>query len=512
MEAKDLKVLLLAIDDMPDNLTSLKAVVSDQLPGAKVLTALNGPKGIELARSEDPDVILLDIVMPGMDGFEVCRRLKADERLASIPVLFLTALRTDRNSRIQALEAGGDGFLSKPLNELELVAQIRAMSRIKAANRMQRQEKEQLARLVAERTRELEQELAERKQGEQALAESRSVLLGILEDQARDQAALQASEKRFRGLIEQSLTGVYISRDGVFLYANPRLEQILGYGPGELVDVRADDIVLAEDLPIMQEQREALRAGAVSSSYEVRARRRDGSVIELGMQGRIDELNGATVTIGMAQDVTEKKRAEDEIKRYVEELKTAFMSTVEVATSLSELRDPYTAGHERRVGKIGAAIGAELGLAEQRQEGLMVAGYLHDIGKITIPAEILSRPGKLSQIEYNLIQAHAQAGYDVLKSVQFPWPVAEVALQHHERMDGGGYPQGLKGEEILLEARIMAVADVVEAMSSHRPYRAGLGIEKALAEVERGIGTKYDEAVVNACLTLFREKGYSIPE
>ena len=228
MEAKDIKVLLLAIDDKPDNLTSLKAVVSDQLPGAKVLTALNGPKGIELARSEDPDVILLDIVMPGMDGFEVCRRLKADERLASIPVLFLTALRTDRNSRIQALEAGGDGFLSKPLNELELVAQIRAMSRIKAANRRQQQEKEQLIVLVSERTRALEQELAERKQGEQALVESRRALLSLLEDQARDQTALRASEKRFRGLIEQSLTGVYITRDGAFLYANPRLEQILG--------------------------------------------------------------------------------------------------------------------------------------------------------------------------------------------------------------------------------------------------------------------------------------------
>jgi putative nucleotidyltransferase with HDIG domain len=175
------------------------------------------------------------------------------------------------------------------------------------------------------------------------------------------------------------------------------------------------------------------------------------------------------------------------------------------------MRDPYTAGHQRRVAEIAVAIGAELGFDAHRQEGLRVVGYLHDIGKITIPSEILSKPGKLSAIEFQLIQGHAQAGYDVLKGVAFPWPVAQVALQHHERMDGSGYPQGLKGDAILLEARIMAVADVVEAMSSHRPYRPGLGIDKTLAEIERGRGTAYEPLVVDACLKLFREKGYTIP-
>ena len=164
------------------------------------------------------------------------------------------------------------------------------------------------------------------------------------------------------------------------------------------------------------------------------------------------------------------------------------MSTVQVATTLSEMRDPYTAGHERRV-----------------------AGHLHDIGKISIPTEILAKPGKLSSAEFTLIKGHAQAGYDVLKDVEFPWPVAQVALQHHERMDGSGYPQGLKGEAILLESRIMAVADVIEAMSSHRPYRPGLGIAAALSEIERGRGTLYDANVADACLRLFREKGYTIP-
>jgi putative nucleotidyltransferase with HDIG domain len=175
------------------------------------------------------------------------------------------------------------------------------------------------------------------------------------------------------------------------------------------------------------------------------------------------------------------------------------------------MRDPYTAGHERRVAEIAVAIGADLGFDARRQEGLRVAGYLHDVGKITIPSEILTKPGKLTAVEFKLIRGHAQAGYEVLKNVAFPWPVAEVALQHHERIDGSGYPQGLKGEAILLEARILAVADVVEAMASHRPFRAALGIEAALAAIECGRGGVYDPIVADACLKLFQEKGYVIP-
>jgi HD-GYP domain-containing protein (c-di-GMP phosphodiesterase class II) len=155
-------------------------------------------------------------------------------------------------------------------------------------------------------------------------------------------------------------------------------------------------------------------------------------------------------------------------------------------------------------------MGAELGFDPGRQEGLRVAGYLHDVGKISVPAEILSKPGTLTSIELRMVRGHAQIGYDVLKDVAFPWPVAQVALQHHERLDGSGYPHGLKGEEILLEARITAVADVVEAMSSHRPYRAALGIEAALAEIERGRGTRYDANATDACLRLYREKGYQL--
>jgi HD-GYP domain-containing protein (c-di-GMP phosphodiesterase class II) len=246
-------------------------------------------------------------------------------------------------------------------------------------------------------------------------------------------------------------------------------------------------------------------------SFEFTGIRKDGSLIETGVHGTRATHDGRPAIIGLLQDISEKKRAEEQIQRYIAQLETAFMSTVQVVTTLGEMRDPYTGGHQRRVGEIAVAIGAELGFDARRQEGLRVAGYLHDIGKIRIPSEILSKPGKLSPVEFQLVQGHAQASYDVLKDVEFPWPVAEVALQHHERIDGSGYPQGLRGEAILLEARVMAVADVIEAMSSHRPYRAALGIEAALAEIGRGRGTAYDPDVADACLKLFRENDYAIP-
>jgi response regulator RpfG family c-di-GMP phosphodiesterase len=334
---------ILVVDDEDRNRRLLVAMLEAE--GYSASEAANGAQALEFARQNPPDIVLLDIMMPGMDGYDVARALKADAATKAIPVVMVTAL-DDRESRLRGLEAGGEEFVTKPVDRDELRIRVRNLLRL----------------------------------------------------------------KEFSDFL-----------------------------------VRHNEILKAQ----------------------------------------VDER---TV-----------------------ELKIAFMSTVEVATTLSEMRDPYTAGHERRVAKIAAAIGAEIGLDERQQEGLRVAGQLHDIGKINIPSEILSKPGKLTAIEYQLIKGHAQAGYDVLKGVEFPWPLAQVALQHHERIDGSGYPQGLKGEAILFEARIMSVADVVEAMSSHRPYRPGLGIDKALAEIERGRGTAYDSQAADACLRLFREKGYQLP-
>jgi putative nucleotidyltransferase with HDIG domain len=172
------------------------------------------------------------------------------------------------------------------------------------------------------------------------------------------------------------------------------------------------------------------------------------------------------------------------------------------------MRDPYTAGHQERVTRLAMAMAERMGLPADRVEGLRVAGLLHDVGKVSVPAEILSKPTGLSAIELALVRSHSEAGYAILREIAFPWPVATIVLQHHERMDGSGYPSGLRGEEILLEARILAVADSVEAMASHRPYRAALGIEEALAELARGRGTAYDVDAVSACLSLFTEDGF----
>jgi PAS domain S-box-containing protein len=324
---------------------------------------------------------------------------------------------------------------------------------------------------------------------------------------------LRAAEEQFRGLVEQSIAGIYIIQDSKFVYVNRRLAEILGYeAANEVVGRDPLSLVVEKDRAIVEEKMRLRLDGEVHSvSYSYTAMRKDGALVEVGVHGSRATHSGRPAIIGLMQDISEKKRAEEEIRRYVAQLEKAFMSTVGVATTLSEMRDPYTAGHERRVAEIAVAIGKEFGFDDRRLEGLRVAGYLHDVGKMTIPSEILSKPGKLSAIEFQLIQGHARASYDVLKDVEFPWPVAQVALQHHERIDGSGYPQGLKGNQIMLEARIMAVADVVEAMSSHRPYRPGLGIEKALAEIERGRGSVYDVQAADACLRLFHDKGYTVP-
>jgi PAS domain S-box-containing protein len=191
------------------------------------------------------------------------------------------------------------------------------------------------------------------------------------------------------------------------------------------------------------------------------------------------------------------------------QLQDSLEDTVRAIATIVEMRDPYTAGHQVRVADLAMAIARQMGLPDEQVHAIHLAGTVHDLGKINIPAEILSKPGKITDIEFSLIKIHPQAGYDILKGIDFPWPIAQMVLQHHERLDGSGYPQGLKGEAILLEARILSVADVVEAMSSHRPYRAGLGIEVALEEITKQRGIHFDTNVVDACLALFREQGYS---
>lgn len=206
----------------------------------------------------------------------------------------------------------------------------------------------------------------------------------------------------------------------------------------------------------------------------------------------------------------ERNRFQQESLEGAERLKESLVGTIRAIALTVEKRDPYTAGHQNRVAALAAAIGAELGLDAERIEGLKLGGMIHDIGKIYIPAEILNRPGRLTEPEFEMIKSHPAVGYDIIKDVVFPWPVADMVLQHHERLDGTGYPKGLKGDAIILEARILAVADVVEAITSHRPYRPAVGLDEAFSEIEEKRGSRYDPDVVDACLRLFREKGYAL--
>jgi PAS domain S-box-containing protein/putative nucleotidyltransferase with HDIG domain len=221
----------------------------------------------------------------------------------------------------------------------------------------------------------------------------------------------------------------------------------------------------------------------------------------------IYESGKVTRVVTVIHDITERKQAEEALQRSYDQLRETFIATVNALASTVEMKDPYTAGHQRWVTRLACAIAKEMDLSEEQIEGIRMAGLIHDIGKINIPSEILTKPGHLSEIQYNMVKIHPQVGCDILKEIKFPWPVADIVLQHHERMDGSGYPQGFSGAEILLEARILAVADVVEAMASHRPYRAAHGIERALDEISRNKGTLYDPDVVDVCLKLF-ERGF----
>ncbi|QSB01531.1 response regulator [Methylomonas sp. EFPC1] len=334
---------ILAVDDTPASLKLLTDILKDE--GYEVRSAISGELALNSAFKHPPELVLLDIRMPEMDGFEVCRQLKANPNTCDVPVIFVSAIM-DTDEKVRGFDLGAVDFVTKPYQRDELLVRVRT-------------------HLEFDRLR------------------------NHLEEQV---------EERTRKLMESERN---------------------------------------------------LRAGML-------------------------------------------------------DFVTAIAATIEA-------RDPYTAGHQRRVAHLATAIARGLQLPEERIEGLTLASVVHDIGKIRIPAEILCKPGRLDDLEFSLIKRHAETGYDILKSINFPWPIAQIVLQHHERPNGSGYPCGLKKGEILLEAEILAVADVVEAMKSHRPYRAGLGLDVALQEISDNRGVLYNSEVVEICLTLFRERDYSLP-
>lgn len=325
--------------------------------------------------------------------------------------------------------------------------------------------------------------------------------------------ALIESENHFRNMMESSAAGMYVRRDGRFVYVNPTYCAMLGYSKDELIGLDIHKITKSdpETLKGIYSAWDALEKGAPSITYRAPVRHKDGRFLTFELHAKVIDWDGRPAHIVLADDITLREQQRQQIETYVKQLEGSMQSTLEAVAQMVEMRDPYTAGHERRVGLIARDIALEMGWSAERAEPLTLIGLVHDIGKIAVPAEILTKPTRLNPLELQLVRGHAQAGYDILKGIPFPTPVAEIVYQHHERLDGSGYPRGLKGDEILPEARILAVADVMESIGSHRPYRAARGIQTSVDEIRRGRGTAYDPEVVDAALRLVEEKHYELP-
>ena len=330
-------------------------------------------------------------------------------------------------------------------------------------------------------------------------------------ERRKAEEALQRESNFSRAALD-SLTALFYMYDdqGRFIRWNEYFAAVTGYSGEELARMTPLDVVVeSERVSLKKTMEKVLSTKHVSAELSILCK--DGSVKPHFLTGNLIEFENKQCVIGMGIDITERIKTETKLQQTLESLRKAVGTTIQVLVSAVEARDPYTAGHQSRVAHLACAIASEMGLAQDKIEGIRLAGSIHDIGKLSVPAEILTRPSKLTNIEFSMIKEHAQNGYEMLKHVESSWPLAEIVYQHHERINGSGYPRNLKGDEIIIEARIMAVADVVEAMASHRPYRPSLGLDAALEEIEKNRGILYEEAIAMACLKLFREKRYVLP-
>jgi PAS domain S-box-containing protein len=332
--------------------------------------------------------------------------------------------------------------------------------------------------------------------------------------QIQDITEHKLAEEKFHKIFMTTPDCIVISRlvDGLLIDVNRGFEDIVGWKRERVIGKKTTEapLNLWVNLPARELMATELKAGRDVLYREFEFQRYDGSIRTGIFSAQTINIDGEECLIFIMKDITEQQRTNAELRRTLESLRKAVATTIQVLVSALEAKDPYTAGHQSRSANLARTIATEMGLPYDTIEGIRMAGVIHDIGKLSIPSEILTKPTKLTSLEFSLIKEHPRNGYEMLKHVDSPWPLAQIIYQHHERIDGSGYPNKLKGDEIILEARIIAVADVVEAMASHRPYRASLGIETAINEIENNKGILYDETVVEVCLKLFREKGYQL--
>jgi putative nucleotidyltransferase with HDIG domain/PAS domain S-box-containing protein len=331
------------------------------------------------------------------------------------------------------------------------------------------------------------------------------------EDRASAGLAPGAADRDYRDLFALA-PDAYLVTDGQTIIAesNQAAAAMLKMDRGCLQGKPLTHFVAEADRPAFHVNLIQIREGGEKRNWEFRLQSGQDAPfpVSANVSAQTDHRDQLVRVLWLLRDVSEGKAEADRLKSLLKGIKSSFHGIVEAVASAVEIKDPQTAGHQRRVAQLAVAIARELGFSLNRLEGIRVAGLLHDIGKIAVPMEILNKPGELSQLECEFIKSHCQIGFDLLKNIDFPWPVLPAILQHHERLDGSGYPAGLTDKDIILEARILGVADVVEAMICTRSYGPAQGIDQALEEIHQKGGILYDPEVVNVCLKLFVEKGF----
>ncbi len=441
------KIRLLIIEDEIIVARDLQSIV--EKAGYEVCgLATAAEEALNMAAKLKPDLALVDIIIKGSaDGIEIAQKIWQE---MEIPVIYVTAY-ADEETLHRARETAPFGYILKPFDERELRINIE-MALFKS-------------------------------QMEKRLKERENLLATIL----------------------RTINDAVIATDseGKITYLNPSAERLTGWKAAEATAQPLNKIIHLINYDA-QEQNPFL------PSVSLFLKNKKGNLIPVEYNSSIlknkPPLSGGEVVV--IHDISERYQSQKEIFESWQRLQKAFEGTIQALAMTIEIRDPYTAGHQRRVSKLASAMAKELGWPAEQIQALRIAGDIHDIGKISIPAEILSKPAKLTEVEFSLIKTHPQVGYEILKNIDFPWPLAQIVLQHHERIDGSGYPSGLQNDDILPEAKLLAVADTVEAMASHRPYRPALGIDKALAEILKFKGILFDPEAVDVCLYLFRQKQF----
>jgi PAS domain S-box-containing protein/putative nucleotidyltransferase with HDIG domain len=407
------------------------------------------------------DVILCDYAMPNFSSFSALDLYK--KKGFDLPFIIVSGTITDETA-VAAMKAGAHDYIIK----------------------------DNLARLCPA----IDREMREAK---------------IRKERRNAKNRLQKSEEKYRTLFQDSRDAIYMNASqGTFVDFNQSTLELFGYTKEEMHNVHTKNIFVKED-EYLKFQDEIKQKGSVRD-FEAKLCKKDGTEMNCLITATVRQTKDKHIIgyQGIIRDISDLMSSRQTLEKTLKKLRNALGGTIQAMALTVETRDPYTAGHQRGVSNLARSIATEMGVPANKIQGIRFAGVIHDIGKICVPGEILSKPGNISNNELGLIKEHSQVGHNILKTVDFPWPIAQIVLQHHEKMNGTGYPDGLSGENILLEARIVAVADVVEAMASHRPYRPSLGIDMALKEIQKNKNEFYDPQVVDACLRLFNEKGYRL--